>query len=57
MSTVIIRNGKIYMERGRFLAEALMIEGGIITHAGSEADIMTRATAAEVLYMTAVAGR
>ena len=40
MSTVIIRNGKIYMERGRF-AEALMIEGGIITHAGSEADIMT----------------
>lgn len=49
MSTVIIRNGKIYMERGRF-AEALMIEGGIITHAGSEADIMTRATAADFVY-------
>ena len=49
MSTVIIHNGKIYMERGRF-AEALMIEDGIITHAGSETDIMTHATAADLVY-------
>lgn len=49
MSTVIIHNGKIYMERGRF-AEALMIEDGIITHAGSENDIMAHSAAADLVY-------
>lgn len=37
------------MEKGRF-SEVLMIEDGIITHAGSENDIMANSAAADLVY-------
>ena len=42
MRKLVLRNGKIYVERGRF-AQALYAEDGVIQAVGTEEEVLTAA--------------
>ena len=49
MSTTIIRNAKVYIERGRF-EEALLIEDGFVRKVGTNAEVEAAAPADAKVY-------